>query len=536
MSQAQLSAYARDLKMVEYKRDGWKWFGDQAKTFAEHDKQNPVKPFPVHKEYLWVSYSLWLMEEWLIVEKSRQLLYSWLFSGAHLHLAQFTDYRKVMLASKNEDDAIALLERIWFMYSKQDDDVREAYPAERTGNIIQFKNGSQIIAIPRGKHKMRSYVCSALFADEFGFIEDGSELFGAAIPALTGGGRITCVSTANPGLMEEIVKAAKRFAGRHRVVMEGLELWHSPAENRDLAEDNLGAGFSVMRTHYSVDPDEYAQNKVKQARSKYQSVGRLPWFNKEYEIVYDALSGEMVWPQLDRNVHGVAPFTIPDEWTRLRVIDPGFRNPCAVLWVAISPAGWRGCVHTDDKGNQTKLPVMVVYQELHQKGLKVPEIAAAIHHRSGQERFSVDLIDPSSDIHKGNEVAGLSTMEQFQELGLKLIKANNTVEPGLDEVRRRLGVYGQSAALLIFNNLENTWRECMSYRYREVSARVLEHSDAPEAVRKKDDHIPDCLRYACQWRPLPNKDGTKIVPFNSFAHARKMESPNKRGSWAGVRW
>lgn len=546
-SQAQLAKYADDLAVARYARDGWLWFGEQVKTFDEHDKTDPVKPFPVEKEYLWTSYALWLEEDWTIWEKTRQLMYSWLFSGAHLHLAQFTPHRKVMLASKSEDDALALLDRITFIYDNQgevekgkvrepgDSAVKRSFPARRVGNSLVFDHGSQIIAIPKGKHKVRSYVCSALFADEFGFMEDGEELFGAAVPALTGGGRFTGVSSANPGHMEDMVKKAKKYAGRHQKLMEGLDVWRAKQGTRQSVEDaeGIAAGFTVVRAHYSADPDQYLQDKVREARAKYQSLGRLAWFNKEYEIVYDALSGELVWPQLDRDVHGIKPFTIPDDWARIRVIDPGYRNPCGVLWIAISPAGWRGCV---DPETELKLPVMVVYREFYQKGLRVSEIVKAIKDRSGDERYSVDLIDPSSDIHKGNEVAGLSTMEQFVELGIKVLPASNAVAPGLDEVRRRLGVYGQSAALLLFDNLENTWKECLSYRYKEIGPVSLANQDAPETVRKKDDHLPDCVRYGCQWRPLPSKEGRAVVPFGTFAYVRKAEQKSKRGTWASRGW
>jgi hypothetical protein len=538
-----LSRSVDELRAARYKIAGWEWFKDQAKTFDEHDATNPVKPFPTGKKYLEITHHIWQETPWLLVEKTRQIMYSWLFVGEHLHLAQFTPYRRVLLGSRTDDEAYALLQRHWFMYENQDEWLKKLYPATLVGNEMLFEDGSVLTAIPKGKNKVRSYVCSALFADEFFFQEDGEEMFGAAVPALTGGGRFTGVSTANPGFGEGLMRAAKKAARRQASPIKGMDFWQGAPEivggSGLMSEANdLATGFSVLRTHYSADPDPYTQKKVAEARAKYASVGRQAWFNKEYEIVYDALSGELVWPQLDREVHGIKPFTIPDEWTRIRVIDPGYRNPTAVLWMAVSPPGWRGC---RDVETGRDLSVLVIYQEMYETKWSVPQLVAEIKRRSGKETYSVNLIDPSANMHKGNETAGRSTAEQFTELGIPVILANNSVEAGLDEVRRRMGVYDQSPALLIFDNLENCWREALSYRYKEFSAKALEQMDAPEQVRKKGDHFPDDIRYGCQWRPLPSKGTAKAVPRGSFAHFQRQdklarEQRNLLGNTHVPRW
>lgn len=555
---AELAKHAMSLRIANYARDGWRWFGEQVRTFDEHDKVHPVKPFPVEKEYLWTSYELWLDENWTLWEKTRQLMYSWLFSGAHLHLAMFTPFRRVMLASKTEDDAIALLDRHEFIYRNQGDAdefpdgvlpknedrkpgdcaIKRAYPADRIGNELLFANGSRLVAIPRGKHKMRSYVCSALFADEFGFMEDGEELFGAAIPALTGGGKFTGVSSANPGHMESIVKEAKVHAAKHVKLMEGLDVWTSKGV-KSVKEGEVGAGFTVIRAHYSADPDPYLQAKVAEARAMYASTGRLAFFNKEYEIIYDALSGELIYPHFRKDVHvipSIDPVLIAS-WSKIRIIDPGWRNACAVIWMAVSPPGWRGCVFTDPITNkEVPIPVFVVYRELYQKKMDVQDIIAAVKLLSGSEQYAVDLIDPSADITKGNESAGRNTMQQFVDGGIAVLKANNAVAPGLDEVRRRFGIYGQSPALLICEDCPNTIEEHEKYRYKDVSPQVSANADAPEVPRKKNDHTCDCVRYGCQWDLLPSREGAKIVPPGTFAAAMRVIDQQVKGTWASLRW
>ena len=164
------------------------------------------------------------------------------------------------------------------------------------------------------------------------------------------------------------------------------------------------------------------------------------------------------------------------------------------------------------------VPVLVFYREIQHKGLRVEVIAKEILSRSYGERFQLDLIDPSADVHKGNEVAGRSVMELYQACGIPVTKANNSVEAGIAEVHRRAAVHGKSAGLLICENLENTWREVGSYRYREMGASFLAHNDPVEQVRKKDDHHCDNVRYICVANPVPQKKKLTMPPRGSFGY------------------
>lgn len=515
-----------DTVDADYAEDSWAWKEDQFRTFDEHDPDDPVKAFPTEKPYLRAIHDVWQTFKFTLTEKSRQMMQSWAAVGDHLHLCQFTPRRRVLLNSMDEDYALALLDRMWFVYEQQDPWLKERHPAKQVGNEIIWENGSVASALTRGKHKSRSLVCSAFLFDEMAFHEHAQALFGAAIPGLVGdgrrGGRLTGISSAAPSFFGEIVKSVKSTAGEPIDLMPGLDVWRGrEVEFQDI---KLPA-FNVVRLHYSADPDPYVQAKIAMARAHYESTGTLPWFMREYEIEYDSLAGEKIWPQLDKSIHGITPFSIPDDWKRVMLIDPGWRNFCAVLWVAVSPPGWRGCVDEDGR----PLPVLVIYREMQVKKKTPREILRMARERSVGETFGTTLIDPSSDIHKGNEEAGLSTYEQFKELGIKnLIKANNAVEAGLNEVRRRLCVYGKSPALLIFTNLEQTWRYCGEYRYKDESESFLANNDPREVVRKKDDHIPDLVRYVCQFRPLPKKDAPFRAPPGSWAAVHRELKRKRR--------
>lgn len=511
----------RQYLATAFARDGWFWIKKQAKTFDEHDPGSEAKPFPSERLYLEKSYQIWQKYAFTIEEKSRQMLETWRVIVAHVHLAQFNTFSRVLLSSKDEDDALKLLDRAWFVYDNQSQWLKEMYPAKLVENKIQFyhringqfRKSSVIEALAQGADETRSMVGSAVVLDEAAFCPHFEGFLQAAIPmTVTGkvyadpskakGGRLTILSSANPGAFELAIRETKRRAVRHEIVIPGLEVWHP---------ENLN-DFAAIRLHYSADPTPEIVQKVEEAKRKYIALGALPAFRKEYEIDYDALSGERIWPTLNRDLHELpSDWVVPDDWTRFRVIDPGYDHPCAINWFAVSEAGWRGCV---DKWGRP-LSVIVCYRELHLVGHRIDEIYDLMTQMSEDEYYNVTLIDPSSDIHKGNEAAGFSIYEKLVHLGVRgLVKANNAVDSGLDEVRMRLAVHGQSPALLIKRNCEHTWRQSLMYHYKK---RGLMQENAGESKPwKVDDDHPDVIRYACQWRPLPKKPKKTKNPMRSF--------------------
>ena len=175
------------------------------------------------------------------------------------------------------------------------------------------------------------------------------------------------------------------------------------------------------------------------------------------------------------------------------------------------------------------IPVLVVYREMHVVGWTVPQIYAEMVRRSEGEEYHVTLIDPSSDIHKGNEAAGKSTYEQFISLGVRgLVKANNTVDAGLGEVRQRMAIHGKSPGLLIFLDCHHTWQECTEYRYKTHTVAVLQNRDPDEGPLKKRDHHPDNMRYVCQWDPLPKKSKKPPCPMRSFGWFVQRDADRRR--------
>lgn len=520
-----LAVQELDAMDSEYAVDSWSWKEDQFKTFDEHDPDDAIKPFPTEKPYLRALHDVWQTFRFTLEEKSRQMMRTWSAVGDHLHLAQYTPRRRILLNSMDEDAALELLDRLWFSYEEQEDWVKDRHPAKKVGNKIRWlDNGSVAIAVPKGKHKSRSLVCSAFLFDEMGFNDLAEHLFMGSIPGLVAvgrrGGRFTGISTAYPSYFEKRIAALKNNSSDEVELLPGLSVWRGGA----LDEAAGGHSFTALRLHYSCDTDPYLAAKVAQARASYEKLGMLAWFEREYEIQYDSLSGEFIWPTLSKETHGIAEFLIPPDWKRVQIIDNGYHN-AAVLWVAVSPPGWNGCVDEDG----TAIPVLVVYDAMQKSKMTPRQLYQVMQERHGNEHFGLSLIDPSSDIHRGDGEGGKSIFGQFKELGIRnLVKADNAVAAGLTEVRTRLCVYGKSPALLAFNGLKLFWDKCTKYRYKDDGDRVVRDL-SEDAVRKVDDHVPDCLRYVCQFRPMPAKSlKRKVIPGSWMQVWRELKKSNRR--------
>lgn len=154
----------------------------------------------------------------------------------------------------------------------------------------------------------------------------------------------------------------------------------------------------------------------------------------------------------------VDPFEIPQHFKRLYAMDVGW-NRTACLWLALDP-------NTD---------TIYVYDE-HYVGEQPPAVhASAIRSRGA---WIPGVIDPASRGRSQGD--GSQLMQTYRDLGLKLTKANNDVEGGIQEVWQRLSV----GKIRVFSSLHNFAKEYVLYR-RDEKGRVI----------KEKDHLMDCLRY-----------------------------------------
>lgn len=229
------------LELERCKRDAHHFIFDVIRTKDEHDVSDPLKHFPdevslraVLDDYL-VSGRLIKPEEAkhslavgtpldflthihetgiYFIEKSRHVMATWLTCAYLLWRARAYPHQLIMVQSKREEDVAALV------YDKEPDQARISFlewtlpPELRLVKLPQagkychlyFPNGSHIFGIPEGGHIIRSHNPSVLFSDEAAFQPEFGKAYTAALPAITHGGQLIVVSSAEPSEFMHLVE------------------------------------------------------------------------------------------------------------------------------------------------------------------------------------------------------------------------------------------------------------------------------------------------------------------------------------------
>jgi len=149
---------------------------------------------------------------------------------------------------------------------------------------------------------------------------------------------------------------------------------------------------------------------------------------------------------------------IPAYWPRLYALDVGW-NKTAALWAA------------HDKPTDT----IYLYAEYY-RGKAEPAIHAAAVNAKG--KWIPGEIDPAAD--GSNQKDGSKLMKIYQDLGLTLRKADNSVEAGILDVWQRLS----TGRLKVFKSLQHWIAEYQMYR-RDENGKIV----------KENDHLMDDTRY-----------------------------------------
>lgn len=206
-------------------------------TKDEHDHESPVKPFP-DKTYLRVVLDCLLLTAGLLpptearylvaegldpaqfdnsgmlaIEKSRQIMATWLVAAYCLWRAKFRPHQLILWQSKKEDDAANVTydkdmhnARISFMEINLPPTLRSRVDPSRC-NLRFQETGSRIWGIPEGADIIRSNTPSVLVSDEAAFQPEFASAKDAAMPAVKGGGQLVALSSAAPGAFAQWVGA-----------------------------------------------------------------------------------------------------------------------------------------------------------------------------------------------------------------------------------------------------------------------------------------------------------------------------------------
>jgi len=184
---------------------------------VDEDDPNPDK---AEKVFPYKNYLAFTIDEWInakvpfFIEKSRQILITWLMMALHLWLLLFHPHRKVLYQTIDLDASEELVGRTSYMYKKLPQFMREFVRLEVDNLLkLQFSNGSNLRGLPSqvdsGK-KLRGKTVSAVLFDENAFQEYFKGAFEAVISSAGKTGRITAVTTPNMSYAYEVIHDINR--------------------------------------------------------------------------------------------------------------------------------------------------------------------------------------------------------------------------------------------------------------------------------------------------------------------------------------
>lgn len=104
---------------------------------------------------------------------------------------------------------------------------------------------------------------------------------------------------------------------------------------RRIPDDLPAAGAAVLRLHASAYMTDAEIDSLRKAYTRDVD------FQKEINIEYEALEGELMWPEYRPELVDCDPFDVsnPDQWTIWMACDPHMRTPHAFIWKAWNREG-----------------------------------------------------------------------------------------------------------------------------------------------------------------------------------------------------
>jgi len=194
----QANLLTTEIEQERAKKDPYFFITHYCYTFDEHDGEHPYKLFP-QKEYIRDLCDLFVTEDLLLIEKSRQMMATWTVCALALWFTMFREVTRTFVMSKKEKDADAIIDRIKSIYERLPEGIKKKYPADDFTylNIKWSKSNSIIQGLAQGPDQIRQYTASLVIMDEGAFQAKAAKTWEAIRPSLVGGGKFVVISTPN---------------------------------------------------------------------------------------------------------------------------------------------------------------------------------------------------------------------------------------------------------------------------------------------------------------------------------------------------
>lgn len=217
---------------------------------------------------------------------------------------------------------------------------------------------------------------------------------------------------------------------------------------------------------------------------------------------WDVFKGQY-FTEFAREKHVIKPFDIPKDWRRMRSIDWGYNDPCAIFWYAVGP---------DSR--------CYVYRELTIRETLARDVAEKIVELSGDEKIDYTVASPDMWQKRGHAaIDGESIAETFALHGCPLSRADNNRVIGWARVREFLADAADGEPMIqIFEN-------CLEL-IRTIPLMIYDDHNVEDVADGLPDHWCESLRYFCMSRPAPNRYPPKRepIPYSPFETRHRRES------------
>ena len=161
-----------------------------------------IRPFPLY-DYMRPIIDAWLNEQFVFVQKSRDMVATWTIVMCYTWDTLFHEGRQHIFQSEDAQKTSDLVKRAGIIYHNQPKFIRNVHKAykalglSKAGTLQVPDLNSEIMGFPQGADQIRQYHPSGIFLDEAAYLVDAGNTFAAIKPAIQAGGKFTAVSSAN---------------------------------------------------------------------------------------------------------------------------------------------------------------------------------------------------------------------------------------------------------------------------------------------------------------------------------------------------
>ena len=214
--------------------------------------------------------------------------------------------------------------------------------------------------------------------------------------------------------------------------------------------------------------------------------------------------GGLVFKNFDRPRHVIKPGMPPRYWSFYNSIDPGFNNPTAILWHAVSPegevvtffehykAGWTAKMHCDR--------ILEI-----NKGLGITT--------------QLTVGDPS--MAQRSKQTGHSLLAEYKKHGVPVMPGKKHVDNSYID---RMNEYLRQNKWHITENCPNMIKELMKLPWKvHRSPKIADQSNKREEPLEKDDHAIDSTGYFFQF--MPDLRGVAEKPEGYLSNTKMVDFP-----------